>query len=277
MEEKLLRGLSEKLFPGETFDLEQIDDLLTQIAAEEDHDFAVVDGNYIGRLRTHLHKDPFNHLRLIRFSASNPIGTFKGPTGKGKDASVKVSSYWLKSWAGPAVTPSPVPAANALIDFETPLSSIRENGWFNFGGIMILDLSKIASNEDGLKTRGLFLDDAAPLVRCQFVCGSSVAWSMSFTVIVLDSWALKNPEECELSLLPQNYFSGALVVGDRLMELGTDNACVVTSIACKAPTQAQGVVENEWTFVVAWDNPEKKSSEYELGVDLEAKFVLVSA
>jgi hypothetical protein len=119
---------------------------------------------------------------------------------------------------------------------------------------MLLDLSKMDSCEDGLTTKRLFREDAPfPYVRCQFVSGSAVSTSFFYTVIVLDDWALKHPEQCQLSDLSQSYFTSALFVGDRLLQLGTDDGCVVTSICQKNPSSALADEGPVRTFEVCWD------------------------
>ena len=132
------------------------------------------------------------------------------------------------------------------------------------------------SSEDGLTTKGLFRETAPwPFVRCQFVSGSAVSSSFFYTVIVLDDWALKNPEQCQLSDLPHCYFTSALFVGDRLLQLGTDDGCVVTSIFKETPSSPTADGEPVWTFGVCWDNNAKTPQEFSLG-DLDENFVLVS-
>jgi hypothetical protein len=256
---------------GLQFNVESTDDFLLSAKAERAYDFVPTDRNYIGRMVTFLHVDDEKRIRLARFQAPCPLLSL---SGKGKKYTV--TTYWVKAWAGPTTDPSPLPEANELITFETTKSSLRDFGWFNFDGIMLLDLSKMESSEDGLKTKGLFRDEAPrPYVRCQFVSGSAVSTSFSYTVIVLDDWALKIPEKCQLSDIPHCYFTSALFVGDRLLQLGTDDGCVVTSIFRKTPSSSSAEETPDWRFDVCWDDIAKQPQEFPL-LQLDDIFVLVS-
>ena len=256
---------------GLQFNVESTDDFLLSAKAERAFDFVPTDRNYIGRMVTFLHVDDEKRIRLARFQAPCPLLSL---SGKGKKYTM--TSYWIKAWAGPTTDPSPLPEANELITFETTKTSLRDFGWFNFDGIMLLDLSKMDSNEDGLTTKRLFRETTPwPFVRCQFVSGSAVSSSFFYTVIVLDDWALKAPEQCQLSDLPHCYFTSALFVGDRLLQLGTDDGCVVTPICQKTPSSASADEDPVWTFDVCWDTNAKNPQEFSLG-QLNDNFVLVS-
>ena len=257
--------------PGLEFHLERTDELLLSATSERAYDFVPTNRDYIGRMVTCLHVDDEKRIRLARVQAPGPLQSL---SGKGKK--ITVTSYWVKAWVGPTTDPSPLPEDNELITFETTKSSLRDFGWFNFDGIMLLDLSKMESSEDGLKTKGLFRDEAPrPYVRCQFVSGSAVSTSFSYTVIVLDDWALKIPEKCQLSDIPHCYFTSALFVGDRLLQLGTDDGCVVTSIFRKTPSSLTADEIPDWRFDVCWDDIAKEPQEFPLH-QLDDIFVLVS-
>jgi len=167
---------------GLEFHVERTDELLRTATSERAYDFVPTNRDYIGRMVTFLHVDDEKRIRLARFQAPCPLLSL---SGKGKKYTM--TSYWINAWAGPTTDPSPLPEANELITFETTKTSLRDFGWFNFDGIMLLDLSKMDSSEDGLTTKGLFRDEAPfPYVRCQFVSGSAVSTSFFYTVIVLD-------------------------------------------------------------------------------------------
>jgi hypothetical protein len=94
-------------------------------------------------------------------------------------------------------------------------------------------------------------------------------------VLVLDTWTLEKPEECKLANIPQSSFCSAIFLGDRLIELGTDNCCVVISIVCVPPL---GLAEDDkaaWTCTVAWDDKQRVHQNVDLNV-IEERFMLVS-
>ena len=192
MEVSLLKEFRSKTSsPGSATDshglesnVERIDNLLTKTMAERAFDFVPTNRQYIGRMVTFLHVDDEKRIRLARFQAPAPL---KCSSGKVKNPVITVTSFWVKAWAGPTTDPTPLPEANQQITFETKMNSLRDFGWYNFDGIMLLDLSKMDSSVDGLTTKRLFRETTPwPFVRCQFVSGSAVASSFFYTVIVLD-------------------------------------------------------------------------------------------
>ena len=242
---------------------------------EQDHDFAIVERDYLNKLSIHLHQDASNRIRLVKIRVNKPIESYKSlGSNKEVEAPVRVTSYWLDSWAGPPETPNPEPSDNEEFEFDLLLSSCRDYGWYNFDGILLLDLSKFSTNAADIKTKKLF-HPGTQIVRCIFVSGITNGRSFQFTVVVLDEWTLLKPEESEIANIPQSKFSSAIFLGDRLIEMGTDNCCVVVSIVNQPGIGADPEAAPLWTCTVAWDNKERKSEEVRVDA-LESRFVLVS-
>ena len=242
---------------------------------EQDHDYVVIDRNYLNELRIHLHLDGKNRIRLLLINTPQPIDTFYSKHANSNDVHVAVFSYWLDAWATPEEVPIPPPKANDELHFKLPLSSCREYLWANFDGILLLDLSKLSNNAADVKTKALF-DPEVQFVRCMFESGYFNGRNFQFTVIVQDTWTLKEPDESKLANIPQRGFCSALFLGDRLVELGTDNGCVVISIARRLSREV-GVdpTQFSWTCTLAWDDKHRVNEDVALSL-IENRFVLVS-
>jgi hypothetical protein len=149
----------------------QCETWLQERIKEQDHDFAVIDRNYLNQLRIHLHLDEKNRVRLILINTSKPIDSFYSVKENSNDVPVEVKTYWLDAWSGPKEIPNPLPKANAELHFKVNLSSCREYSWVNFDGIFLSDLTKLSKNAADSKTKALFHSDVQ-FVRCIFESGN---------------------------------------------------------------------------------------------------------
>ena len=191
-------------------------------------------------------------MRLVRINVVKPIETFYSSTVNSEEAPVQSSTYWLDAWAGPEPNTESEYENNAEFHFPVKLSSCREYLWLNYEGIFLFDATKLTSNAADLKTKALF-HPGTKYVRCNFESGTFDGRHFKYTVLVLDTWTLVAPEDSKLANIHQSKFCSAIFLGDRLMELGTDNGCVVISIALR-PQNAGGAEAPIWNFTVAWDD-----------------------
>jgi len=256
-------------------DTSPCEDWLRVRRQEQAYDYVVLERNYLNNLRIHLHLDEKNELRLLRCNLIAPIASFLETEAKKKEVPVKASTYWLEAWASGTVIPSPLPGDNAELHIDVNLSSFREYFWGNFDGIFLLDVTKISNDAAYSKTKALF-HPGVQFVRCIFDSGTFNGRHFVFTVTVKDTWTLKNPENCLLSSMPQSAFCSAIFLGDRLVELGSDNGCVVISIArrpCRdLPLDPPGWI---WTCTVAWDDKQRLNQDVPV-TQIEDRFMLVS-
>jgi hypothetical protein len=267
-------GLSTRVCAEPPPNTASTEDWLRFRVQEQAHDFVVLDLDYIHRLRIHLHKDSKNQMRLVRINVIAPIDSFYSLKENSKEVAVTASSFWLDAWAGPTEDPDPKPMVNAEYHFQLKLSSCREYKWTNFEGIFLMDVTLLPATAFGKKTKALF-HPGVKYVRCTFESGSFTGRFFQYTVLVLDTWTLEKPEECKLANIPQSSFCSAIFLGDRLIELGTDNCCVVISIVCK-PSLGLAVNDNAtWTCTVAWDDKQRVQEDVDLDV-IEQRFMLVS-
>ena len=275
LDDALLFCLASKVLSETPADTLQCETWLQERIKEWDHDFAVIDRNYLNQLRIHLHLDDKNRIRLIRINAPQPIDSFYSKLENSNDVPVAVSTYWLDAWSGPKEVPIPLPKANDELQFKVQLSSCREYLWANFDGILLLDLTKLSNNAADVKTKALF-NPEVQFVRCMFESGYFNGRNFQFTVIVQDTWTLKEPDESKLANIPQRGFCSALFLGDRLVELGTDNCCVVIYIARRLSKEV-GVdpTQFSWICTLAWDDKRRVNDNVTLN-DIENRFMLVS-
>ena len=267
-------GLSSKVCAAPPPDTASTKDWLQFRVQEQAHDFVVLHRDYLHKLRIHLHLDSKNQIRLVRINVNAPIDSFYSSNENVTELPVTASSFWLDAWAGPTEDPEPKPEVNEVYHFELKLSSCREYKWTNFEGIFLLDVTALPATALGKKTKALFHPEVQ-YVRCTFESGSFTGRFFQYTVLVLDTWNLKKPEECKLPNIPQSSFCSAIFLGDRLIELGTDNGCVVISIVCKPPGGLGADDRATWTCTVAWDDKHRLHEDVDLNV-IEVRFMLVS-
>ena len=274
LEDALLMGLSTRVCSEPPPNTASTKDWLRFRVQEQAHDLVVLDRNYLHRLRIHLHLDSKNQMRLVRINVNAPIDSFYSLKENSKEVPVTASSFWLDAWAGPTEDPDPKPIVNAEYHFDLKLSLTREYKWTNYEGIILLDVTALAASGSDKKTKELF-HPGVQYVRCTFESGSFTGRFFQYSVLVLDTWTLKNPEEFLLANIPQSSFCSAIFLGDRLIELGTDNGCVVISIVCKPPRGLAADDTATWTCTVAWDDKQRLHEDVDLN-DIEVRFMLVS-
>ena len=236
-------------------------------------DFIEIEPRTTGVSEIYWHEDEDKSVRLIKATLTEALDLSLTDTARNRSKKVKVCTMWLDAWAGPPIQP-PTAKLNTFFDHDVKLLSLRPHGYFNFMGIMILDLRRFCATADDNSMLGLFKPNAPRFVRVRFTSGKYLEKFMYFTVTVVDTGALENPDHSELSNIMQTKFVSCLLLGDRVRMLRT-GACGVV-VALRKEVASVGLSAAEESFVtISFDKNDVPDQEFTVSVDRELPFLLV--